>query len=154
MANGEKLPNDNDDFDRGYHGIPDNEDIAAMSFVELASQLSSCAKDSAKFHVIEREMKRRIAKDQAEINRPNIIIAGVIGGVFGLTGVALGFFLNSFQPTSKQVTPASTVQQTPGDKLHVQPSVGNFLPSNPPASQAAKSEPPTQGNAPNGNKAP
>ena len=43
-------------FSRGFHGIQSAAQLRAMSFVDLASLLSSCEKDSAKFLVVEREL--------------------------------------------------------------------------------------------------
>lgn len=70
---------------RGYHSIPDDAELQRMSFVELASLLSSCESGSPRFNVVEREMKKHVAKDQAEINRPNMLWAAGIGGVFALS---------------------------------------------------------------------
>lgn len=69
-------------FVRGSHDIPDADKLNTMSFSELASELSSCKRDSPKFLVIERELKKHLAKDQAAINRPNMLWAAGIGGVF------------------------------------------------------------------------
>jgi len=60
-----------DGFLRGYHDIPDNVKLHKMSFVDLAALLASCEGGSAKFNVVERELKKHLAKDQAEINRKN-----------------------------------------------------------------------------------
>ena len=85
-------------FVRGFHGIPDSEKLNAMSFAELASLLSSCEKDSPKFLVVERELKKYIAKDQAAINLKNILVGAFIGGVFGWAGVVIGFYLGKQEP--------------------------------------------------------
>jgi hypothetical protein len=135
-------------FVRGFHGIPDAEKLNAMSFAELASLLSSCEKDSPKFHVVERELKKHLAKDQAEINRPNIRLGAYIGGGFGLAGVVLGAVLTNLNDSvaSKQVSPPSPVQQIPQSNLKIQPSSINVQPSNPSAVQGAIPPTPAQGN--------
>jgi len=58
-----------DAFASGFHGIPSPDKLRQMSFVQLAELLSSCNRDSPKFIVVERELKIRIAEDQAKINR-------------------------------------------------------------------------------------
>lgn len=94
-------------FVRGYHGIPDAGKLSAMSFSELASLLSSCEKESPKFLVVERELKKHLAKDQAKINLPNMLWAACIGGAFALAGVVLGWYLKN--PPSEQVATRGTV---------------------------------------------
>ncbi len=91
---------------RGYHGIPDDARIKGMSFVQLADLLQSCETGSVKYVVVDREMKKRLANDQAKINLKNVIF----GGVFGLIGVALGAYLKSSPPTH-QVVPTAAMQQ-------------------------------------------
>lgn len=90
-----------DRFARGYHDIPDDGQLRVMSYIQLSEIFESCEKDSTKFHVIEREVKRRLAKDQAEINLRNVLFGAVVGGMFGLSGVALGYSLVRSQRASK-----------------------------------------------------
>lgn len=80
-------------FVRGFHGIPDASRLMSMSFAELASELSSSEPGSPKYIVIEREIKRHLAKDQAGINQKNIIIGVCIGGLFTVLGTLLGWWL-------------------------------------------------------------
>lgn len=80
-------------FVRGFHGIPDSAKLESLSFSELASELSTTESGSPKFIVIEREMKKHLAKDQANINLKNVIIGGIMVGIFGLSGVVLGWWL-------------------------------------------------------------
>ncbi|MFA6163580.1 MAG: hypothetical protein WC685_09145 [Methylobacter sp.] len=61
------------------HGIPDDKMIGSMSFKDLAFEMGNCIKDSPKFFIIERELKKRLAQDQAAINRPNMILSACIG---------------------------------------------------------------------------
>ena len=126
-------------FDRSILDIPDAEKLAAMPFVELAELLSSCEKDSAKFHVVERELKNRLAKDQAKINRPNIILGAIMGGVFGLLGVVLGYYLKN------DVPPVGIVQKSEKNDLTQKPPIGS-IPGGKPAA--------IQGNAQPGNTKP
>ena len=109
-------------FVRGYHDIPSDNKLCQMSFVELAAELASSDKYSPKFIAIERELKKHIAKDQAAINRPNMLWAAGIGGIFALSGVVLGWHLNT--PTPQQIAPSSTMQQIEKSKLTVEPPSG------------------------------
>lgn len=99
-------------FIRSFHGIPDDEQLKSMSFAELASELSSSDPGSPKFMVIEREMKKHIAKDQAKSNRSNIIL----GACIGLVGVVIGGFIRSTPPCD-EVSTSNTVQQIKSEKL-------------------------------------
>ena len=138
---------DEDGFLRGYHGIPDNEKLQQMSFLELAALLGSCEIGSAKFSVVEREMKKHLAKDQAEISRKNIILGACMGGIFGLTGVVLGAWLKESPPTPGVARP-NAVQQIPNGQLPVKSPAANLTLNAPPAMQAANNPPaPVQKNA-------
>lgn len=100
----------NDAFNSGVnkvvHDIPCDSDLKKMSFVELSIELASSKKDSPKFIIFEREIKKHIAKDQAKINRGNIIL----GACIGLVGVFIGAWLKESPPT-QQVAPSNNVQQ-------------------------------------------
>lgn len=119
-----------DGFLRGYHSIPDDVKLHKMSFVELAALLASCEGGSAKYNVVERELKKHLAEDQAEINRKNILLGACLGGVFGLIGVFLGANLKN-SPYAQQVAPAATVQQPSNSGITATPQ-----PSNPAAAQS------------------
>lgn len=106
---------EHDDFVRGFHGIPDAAELGRMTFAELASLLSSCERESPKFHVVEREMKRRLAQDQAQINRPNMVYAACVGGCFSLAGVMLGYYLKN------DVPPSSAMHQVEKGNLAIKP---------------------------------
>lgn len=133
-------------FVRGFHSIPDAEKLTAMSFAEIASLLPSCEKDSPKFHVVERELKKHLAKDQAEINRPNMLLAAGIGGTFALAGVVLGAYLNN-SPSLKQVAPSATVQQVEKSNLGEKPPIANLPVSQPSAVAPTIHPDPKQNNA-------
>jgi len=135
-----------DDLARGYHGIPDDAKLQAMSYIKLCETLQSCEKDSTKFHVVEREVKKRLAKDQAKINRSNIGFGACIGGMFGLVGVILGGYLKD-SPSPQQVAPSASVQQVQKSGLTPIPPVGNFSPSTPTVSQPTTNPAPVQKNA-------
>lgn len=98
---------DQDDLVRGYWGIPDDEKLQAMSYIQLAEIFHSCEQDSTKFHVIEREIKKRLAKDQVKINRSNIFLGAGIAGFFTILGAVVGGFLKTC-PQCQQVTPVGT----------------------------------------------
>jgi len=103
-----------DAFLRGSLGIPDDAELQKMSFVELIALLSSCESGSATFLAVERETKKHLAKDQAKINRGNI----VLGACIGLAGVFIGSFIRS-SPPCNELSPANTVQQYSNSKLPV-----------------------------------
>lgn len=113
-------------FVRGFYGIPNAEKLAAMSFAELAAALSSCEKDSPRFHVIERELKKHIAEDQARINLPNMLWAAAFGGVFALSGVVLGYYLKN------DVPPTSSMQKVEKSQFTRNPLSGNVPLREPP----------------------
>lgn len=95
-----------------------------MSFVELAALLASCEGGSAKFKVVERELKKHLAKDQAEINRKNIFLGTCLGGIFGLIGVFLGANLKN-STSSQQAVSTATVQQPGNSSLTAMPPANN-----------------------------
>ena len=90
--------NDQEEEDAFHHpglDVPLDHELQQMSFVELAALLSSCKSGSAKFCIVERELKKHLAKDQAKINLPNMLYAACVGGVFALCGVVLGYYLKN-----------------------------------------------------------
>ena len=109
-----------DAFIRSGLDIPLDHELQQMSFVELASLQSSSESGSAKFNVVEREVKKRLAKDQTKINRCNIILGACIGGVFGLSGVVLGYYLKN------DISPSSAVQQASNNNLAIKPKLGSI----------------------------
>ena len=131
---------------RAYHSIPDDADIKRMSFVELAALLSSCKSGSARFNFVERELKKHLAKDQAEINRKNVILGACMGGVFGLVGVVVGAWLKNSSPT-QQIGLSNTVQQMQSDYFAVKPPAANPPLSASPITQPASGPAPVQINA-------
>lgn len=94
---------EHDGFLRGYHGIPDNEKLKEMSFVELSAELASCSNGSPKFIVIEREIKKHIARDQSKAARSNILLGALIAGFFTIVGAIIGGVLKAC-PSCQQVT--------------------------------------------------
>jgi hypothetical protein len=139
-------PEEQDGFVRGYHNIPDDEKLQAMSHIQLAEILQSCERDSTKFHVIEREIKKRLAKDQAKINRSNIFLGAGIAGLFTILGAVVGGFLKSC-PSCQQVTPAAAVKQIETGNLSKRQTVTAVLPINPSAAQPVNEPSPVQNNA-------
>lgn len=111
-----------DDVTRGYRDIPDDSKLEAMSFIALSELLSSCESGSTKFHVVERELKKRLAKDQAKINRTNIYIGGIMAGLFGLFGVVLGWWLRD-SSTMQQPASSSSEHQIQQGKLSENTSI-------------------------------
>jgi len=100
----------NEAFVRGFHGIPDPGKLNAMSFAELASLRAECEKDSPKFLVVEREIKRHRGKDHAEINRRNILVGALIAGVFTVVGAVGGAFIGG-RPVSQSVSRSLRLQR-------------------------------------------
>jgi hypothetical protein len=123
-----------DGFMRGFHGIPDDGQLRVMSYIELSEVFHSCEKDSTKFHVVEREVKRRLAKDQAEVNRSNILFGTVVGGIFNLAGVVLGYCLR-LDPMNQQVAPVNALQQIGNSNLTLKNPLGNVTVGTSPVSQ-------------------
>jgi hypothetical protein len=123
-------------FTRGAHDIPDHSKLQVMSFAELASELSYSTKDSPKYMVIERELKRALAKDQARINRSNVILGALMGGALSLLGVTLGAHLKS-SSVPQQPNSASGVQQVNQGQLGLQPQITNAPALQPAVSQSA-----------------
>lgn len=125
---------DDDAFISGFHGIPSPDKLSQMSFVQLAELLSSCTKDSPKFHVVERELRNRIAKDQARINLPNMLWAAALAGVFAIIGAVVGAIIRGLPPTGEAVSvsvqappPVAKTTTPPQTQLptnNVQPSKG------------------------------
>ena len=107
-------------FNKVHHGIPDDSKLASMQFSDLAVELSLCKKDSPKFMVVEREMKKQLAKDQARINLPNIVVGAGIAGFFTIFGAFVGGYLKAC-PSCQQVAPANSVQQIEKSNLGIKP---------------------------------
>lgn len=137
-------------FTLGFHGIPDHGKLAKMSFAELASELATATKDSPKYLVVEREMKSVIASDQARINRVNVYIGGFMAGVFGLSGVVLGWWLRDTS-AMQQPTQSSAVHQVQQSQVKVQPNLSNIPPLQTPASNPIAVPGPVKANAQAGN---
>jgi hypothetical protein len=107
-----------------------------MSFSDLAVELSSCTKDSPKFTVVEREMKRRLAKDQAKISLPNILVGAGVAGFFAIVGAFVGGYLKTC-PSCQQVAPANSVQKMEKSDLSIKPPITNVpMVISPPAEQS------------------
>ncbi len=128
-----------DEFIAGYHGIPSAAELRKMSFVQLAEEFASCQKATPKFLVVEREIKKRLAKDQARINLPNMLWAAFIGGAFALAGAFVGAIIRGL-PVPNQEIPASATVQNAEKSLSViiKPPV---RPSKEPAPRQNISEP-------------
>ena len=58
-----------DAFERGFHGIPSDEELRALSLVQLASLLSSSDPGSVKWTVVKEEFSRRNAEEALSIAR-------------------------------------------------------------------------------------
>ncbi|WP_404360514.1 hypothetical protein [Methylotuvimicrobium sp. KM1] len=132
-----------------FHGIPSDEKLKSMSFSDLAVECGDCPKDSPKFKVIEREMKKHLAKVQAEINLRNVLIGVCIGGLFTIIGAFLGWWLRTC-PSCEQIPPASAMQQMENGSLGVQQPIRDvhFQSSIPAVSSQPKPVPsPVENNA-------
>lgn len=119
---------DNDSLNRGFYGIPDDNNLRIMSFVELCSELSSCEKGSPKFLTIEREIKKHIARDQAKAARPNILLGAIIAGVFTILGALIGGFLKTCS-ACQSVHSTTTAPQPRKEDVTVKPPVIADMPS-------------------------
>lgn len=55
-------------FVRGFHGIPSDEKLRAMSYIDLCELLTSCEKGTTKHSVVEREKVRRDTMENAKLS--------------------------------------------------------------------------------------
>jgi len=98
-------------FSRGALDLPTDEQLKLMSFVELAARRAGYREDSAQVQVIDREIRKRLATDQAKINLPNMIWAAGVGGLLGICGaiggVVIGYFLKTDLSVRNAVPPTS-----------------------------------------------
>jgi len=124
------------------HNIPYDKQIKKMSFVELAIELAASKKDSPRFTILEREIKKHLAKDQAKINRNNIIL----GASIGLAGVFIGGFFR-LHPSCNEAAATNAVQQLSNYKTQVAVAV----PSAPAIVTQAINPAPVSNNAQPGN---
>lgn len=115
---------ENEGFIRGIHDIPSDRELSEMSFVELVSELSSAEKDSPKFKILERELKKHLARDQAKINRTNVIL----GAFIGLIGVLVGSYIQS-TPFCKEAPSINAAQQMINKNVPVKPLTAETVPS-------------------------
>lgn len=130
--------------DEVFHGIPGDEKLKFMSFSDLAIELAGCEKGSPKFLVIEREMKKFLAEDQAKINLKNILI----GAWIGLLGVVLGAFLGAYlkNPCDAQKSNPNVMNQIEKNQLTVKPPIGDAPTLQPPSIPVSIKPAPSQNN--------
>lgn len=119
------MPGAEDDVLVGFHGAPDEKALRAASFIGLAHELGLSPPGSARFLVIDREIKRRIAKDAADIALRNVLIGvvagGLLSGCFALVGMVLG--RRQAEPGSAQnPAPSETVGKVQQRDLDKQPN--------------------------------
>ena len=128
---------------RGYESIPNDDQLKALSFVKLAHSLANAGKDSALFIALDREHKKRLTRDAAEINRKNVLIGGVLAGCFGLSGVWLGWWLRD-QSFVQKPTDSSALSQIYQRELREPSKVAAVPPLHPVASQPPANPAPMQ----------
>ena len=136
-----------------FHNVPDAEHLAAMSFAELAFEFSAAHPGTPRHIVIERELKRVLAKDQAKAYRSNIYIGGVMAGVFGLFGVLLGWWLREASAMDKPAY-SNTLQQSQPAELSEKPKVTEVSPINSVPSKSVSDPAPAASNSAKGNPVP
>jgi hypothetical protein len=138
---------ENDNFLRGFRSIPGDDKIRDMSFIDLAEALSEANKETSLFLALDREHKKRLARDTAQINLRNVLIGGALGGCFGLVGVVLGWYLRDSK-SAPQRHPTSAVQQVQqGNLAAQQPGISIFASGPNIASQPIPMPSPEQANA-------
>jgi hypothetical protein len=71
------------------HHAP-SEDPYRMSFAELAVQLSITQTGSPRAHLMEREVRRRLAVEQAGLMRFQIAVGIVMGGLIAMASFYMG----------------------------------------------------------------
>ena len=79
-----------DGFDVGGHSIKNKYEISTWTFDVLTLMLAKDTQDLARYTVIDGEIMKRLAKDNAAIHLTNAILGGYAGRIFGLLGVFLG----------------------------------------------------------------
>ena len=109
-----------DQFAAGFHGLPGPNELSQMSFLELAELLSSCEKDTPRFLVVERELKKRLAKDQAKIILPNMLWAAALAGVFAILGAVVGATIRGLPSTGPTISGPAQLASPPA---HVAPAL-------------------------------
>lgn len=145
MTTRAELEND-DEFVRGYHDLPHENDLRQMSFVQLVSLLATCKKDSPKFTVVEREIKKYLAKDQAKINRSNIFLGVCIGGIFTIVGAIIGAIIKTC-PLCDNISPSKAVYEPEKSNLGVKPQVTGISPREPSVGEVHNNPAPVQNDA-------
>ena len=135
-----------DAFDRSEYKIPLDSELRKMSFVEMATALHGIRVGSPGYIVIDREIKKQLAQDQAQANRTNVLLGALVGGCFALAGVVLGWFLHESQP-DPQVANGSSFQQTHPANLAVKPRLGSVPSDQTVASQPVNIPAKVQGNS-------
>lgn len=132
-------------FERASLHLPSDKEIEKLSFAGLASLLAYQKEGTAEYSVVERAIKKRLAKDQAVINLPNMLWAAGFGGLFALAGVALGWWLQTMNSTPvccQQILNTSTAEHIEESKFNKQsPSQQAIEPINPNAKQSAPDQP-------------
>ena len=108
-----------DAFDMAALHLPSSNDIKKLSFAGLASLLSLYREGTAEYRVVERALKKHLAKDQAKINLPNILWPAGFSGMFALAGVVLGWHLPMSQTMAKE-RHTDNVQQSKNSRLDPQ----------------------------------
>lgn len=84
-----------DDFIEGFHDIPSADEIASMSFVRLASELSTCKPSSAKYLVLENALLRHRDTDKIQAAKFGAIVSAIAAIVGAVVGAVLTATLSS-----------------------------------------------------------
>ncbi len=80
-----------DAFVEGFHDIPSAEELRAMSFVQIAAELSTCRPGTAKYLVVENALLRH--KDSAQTNATKF--GATVGTVAAIAGAVVGAVLTA-----------------------------------------------------------
>lgn len=87
---------DEEAFIEGFHDIPSAAEITGMSFVRIASELSSCKPGSAKYLVLENALLRH--KDAA--NRQAAKFSAIVSAISAIAGTVVGAVLTAILSSS------------------------------------------------------
>lgn len=93
-------------FNREMADIPSDKELREMSDTSLTLLKVSSDKDSARYEIIEKEIKRRDRKEQASINLKNILygtaIGAILSGLFTLIGT-IKYEISSITQESREL---------------------------------------------------
>lgn len=139
---------DQDAVRREIMDLPPDHVLCNKSFDDLVELIDLCPeRESGRFLILDRELKKRLATDQARINFPYMLraarLGAIIGGLFALSGVFLGYCLKEFSSHSQvsvsknnnEIIDSKFSKNLEGDLSINQPVISPPLPNKKPISK-------------------